>query len=86
LAEQARDRLADQSDVDVRVFLTGAAEPNRRIMAQTIIGRLQPGVLTGQDQFWSDSALRERIGDGGELDRFGTSADDDRDAAGQPSP
>jgi hypothetical protein len=84
--KQVGDRLADQSDVNVRVFLTGAAEPNRRIMAQTIIGRLQPGVLTGQDQFWSDSALRERIGDGGELDRFGTSADDDRDAAGQPSP
>ena len=72
--------------MNVRVFLSGAAKPNRRIKSKTVIGGLQPGMLAGQDEFRSESPLRERIGDGGELDRFGTSADYDCDAAGQPSP
>lgn len=72
--------------MNVRVILPGAAKPDRRIKAKTIIGGLQPGMLPGQDEFRSDAPLRERIGNGGELYRFGTSADDDCDTAGQPSP
>lgn len=86
MAEQVGDRLADQADVNVRVVLSCAAEPERRIKAKTVIVRLKPGMLAGQDEFRSDGPLRERIGDGGELYRFGASADNDCDAAGQPSP
>jgi len=84
--KQVGDRLADQSDVNVRVILSGAAKPNRRIMAKTIIGGLQPGMLASQDEPGGNPPPRERIGNGGELDRFGAGTDDDCDAAGQPSP
>jgi len=43
-------------------------------------------MLSGEDRRRRNSARVERLGNRGELDRFGTSADNDYYTVGQPSP
>jgi hypothetical protein len=70
----------------VRIPLSGAVELDLREMAQPEIGRLKLRMLPGEDQRRRYSARMERLGNSGELDRFGTSADDNNYSMGQPSP
>jgi hypothetical protein len=55
-------------------------------MAEAVIGGIEIGMLPGEDERRRDADVAERLGDWGELDSFGTSADDENNAAGQPSP
>jgi len=70
----------------VRVVQPGAGQAQRRMAAQPGVGRVEPRVLARKDQQRRDPPVIERANDGGELDRFGTGADDDNDRTGQPSP
>ena len=70
----------------VRIPLSGAIQPARGKAGEAEICRLKLWMLPGEDQRWRNSARVERLGNRGELDRFGTSADNDNDMVGQPSP
>lgn len=86
LGKHFQNRPADQPGMNVRVVLPGAAKADRREAAKAVIGDIEAGMLAGYDQQRIDSVSGERAANGGELDRFGTGADDDSDATGQPSP
>jgi hypothetical protein len=52
-----------------------------------MVGKIEVGVLAGQDDQAVERARGERGSDGGQLDGFGTSADDKPDfSSTQPSP
>jgi hypothetical protein len=83
----AEQRAPDSRDVGVGLGQAGAIERDPRQMAKTIFGKVEVGVLAGADDEALMPARSQRGGDGGELDRFGTSADDEPDFSGtQPSP
>jgi hypothetical protein len=70
----------------VRILLARAVEPDLRKAIQPEIARLKLWMLAGEDQPGRNTVRIERLGNGGELDRFGTSADDDNYTIRQPSP
>jgi len=70
----------------VGVVLPGAGKAQGGIAAEPVIGWVEQRVLAGKDQQRRQSTGIERADDGGELDRFGTRADNDNDRIGQPSP
>ena len=70
----------------VRILPSGAIKPKLGKPVQSETGRLKLRMLTGEDQRRRNSPGIERLCDRGELDRFGTSADDDNNTVGQPSP
>ena len=77
----------DSGDMGVGLGQAGAIERDPRQMAKTIFAEVEVGVLAGQDDEAFVPARSQRGGDGGELDGFGTSADDEPDFSGtQPSP
>lgn len=43
-----------------------------------MIGGAQPGMLAGEDELRGHSRRRQCVGEWSKLDRFGTSADDER--------
>jgi hypothetical protein len=49
------------------------------VSAEAVVGEVEVDMLAGQDQARADIASGERPGDGGELDRFGSGADDEPD-------
>jgi hypothetical protein len=52
-----------------------------------MVGRIKRGMLPGEDPRGREAALGERVGDGGEFDRFRPGADDQPYVRGlQPSP
>jgi len=61
----------------VRILLSRTIQPERRKAIESEIGRLKLRMLTGKDQRRRYSARFECFGNRGELDRFGTSADND---------
>ena len=79
LAQFLEDGRGDAFDVRVRILLSGAIQPDGEICAEAIVGRVEAGMLAGEDQAWQNIASRERPGDGGKLDRFGAGADDKSD-------
>jgi hypothetical protein len=86
LAKLGQDCGRDASDVRMRVFRTGAAEPRRRKGAHVEIRGIKL-VLPGQDERRSHASRRQRPGDRCKLDRFGSGADDQPNVRGmQPSP
>lgn len=72
--------------MDVRILLSRAGQSDRRIIAKAVVSGFETGMLAGEDQRRSDADAAKRSGDRGELDGFGTRADDDNNWAGQPSP
>jgi hypothetical protein len=70
----------------VRILLARAVEPDLRKAIQPEIVRLKLWMLAGEDQPGRNTVRIERLGNGGKLDRFGTSADDDNYTIRQPSP
>jgi hypothetical protein len=70
----------------VWILLSATIQPARAKASESEILRLKLRMLPGEDQRWRNSARVERLGNRGELDRFGTSADNDNDVVGQLSP
>ena len=79
LAQLLQDRRGDAFDVGMGILRSRASEPCREIGTEAIVGGVEAGMLAGEDQARPSAASRERPGDGGELDRFGTGADDEPD-------
>ena len=86
LKKQRQKRLADVSDMGVRVDFAGAVEPERWICIETIVGRRHGRVLAREQNDGLKPLLPERSRDRGKLDRFGTRSDDARNCLSQPSP
>lgn len=84
--QMVEHRLVDLSGMDVRVFEPGAGKSNRRVTGEAIVERIELRMLARKDEEWRKPARAQRVDDGGKLDCFGTSADDDGNATGQPSP
>lgn len=80
------DRLADRADVGVGVVLARAGQAKGSKGPEPVVGRVELRVLAGKYEKRRNPATDQRPDDGGELDRFGTRADDDRNKTGQPSP
>jgi hypothetical protein len=56
-------------------------------MIEPEVGRIERGMLAGQDQCRREAGFGQRVGDGLELDGFGPGPDDQPDVRGtQPSP
>jgi hypothetical protein len=70
----------------MRVLLARTSKPERRKAIESEISRIELRMLSGEYQRGRKSARAQRRCNGGELNRFGTSADDDNYALGQPSP
>ena len=71
----------------MRVFLARAAEDDPGKVAEAEVGRIESGVLAGQDEARNEAARREGAGNRLELDGFGPGPDDQPDIRGtQPSP
>jgi len=71
----------------MRIFLAGAAEDDPGKVAEAEVGRIESGVLAGQDEARNEAARREGAGNRLELDGFGPGPDDQPDVSGtQPSP
>jgi hypothetical protein len=64
----------------VRVVLAAAIQPRRRMVIQSVVSGIELRVLAGEDQRRREPAPGERIGNGGELYRFGAGANDENDA------
>jgi hypothetical protein len=62
-----------------RIGLTRACERRCRKGLEGMIPELEPWVLPGDEQPRQFPETGECMGDGAELDRFGTGADDKRD-------
>jgi hypothetical protein len=85
--EQSTNRCRNALDVGVRVLVAGAVEPRRRKVGKLIVGGIEPGVLSGQDQRREYPALGQGPGNRVELDRIGSGADDQPHVRGlQPTP
>jgi hypothetical protein len=61
----------------VRISLSRAIQPDGRKASKSVVRRIKLWMLAGENQPGRNSARVERLGNGGELDRFGTSADND---------
>lgn len=70
----------------VRVLLSSARKPDDRKIAEAIIGGVERWMLAGENQHDRNCAAVESGGDGLQLDGFGTGADNQNYATGQPSP
>ena len=70
----------------VRILLSRTIQPARVKPSEFEIGRFKLWMLPGEDQPRWNSVRIERLGNCGKLDRFGTSADDNNNRMGQPSP
>jgi hypothetical protein len=70
----------------VRILLARTLQPELRKAIQPEIAGLKLWMLPGEDQPRRNTVRIERLGNGGKLDRFGTSADDDNYTIRQPSP
>ena len=51
---------------------------DHRQAGEAVVGGGEAGMLSGEDQAWSDSARRERMRERGQFNRFGPGADDER--------
>jgi hypothetical protein len=86
-AQLRQDRRGDALDVQVRILRSWTVQPGRLISPEAMVGGVEVDMLAGEDQARADIASAERPGDGGKLDRFGASADDEPDIRGmQTSP
>jgi hypothetical protein len=79
LDERSEERFGDMADVAVRIGGTRAIEARAVIAAETEIGRIESGMLSGQDEARLQTECGEAGGDWRELDRFGPRADDQPD-------
>jgi hypothetical protein len=71
----------------VRLGEAGAIEPDPRQMAEAMIGKVEGGVLAGEDDQAVEPARGKRGGDWRQLYGFRTGADDKPDfSSTQPSP
>jgi hypothetical protein len=70
----------------VRISLSRTIQPEGRKASESIVGGIKLRMLSGEDRRRRNSRRVERLGNRGELDRFGTSADNDYYTVGQPSP
>jgi hypothetical protein len=85
--EPRAKRRGDRADVPVRVFVAPATEPLCRKSTQPEISRFEIRVLPSEDQRRFRAALRKRVRDRCQFDRFGPGADDQADVREiQPSP
>jgi hypothetical protein len=66
---------ADGCDMDVRILLAGAIEPDAVMGAEAEVVRVKRRMLAGEDKARRQSAPREGRGDWGKLDCFRTCAD-----------
>jgi hypothetical protein len=69
----------------MRILLAGALQENARIAAESKVVGIER-LLARQDERGRQSARRERMRDGRQLDRFGPGPDDQPDVGEQPSP
>ena len=83
---QRQNRFRHCTDMRVRVFETTAIESDRGKPVEPEIGRIKLRMLARKYQRQRNAAGAQRLGNGGELDRFGTSADDEYNVRRQPSP
>lgn len=74
--DQGGDRSRDLARVRSRVRLARTIETRRAILAEGIGMGVERRVLARQDQARAKAARGQGMGDGGKLDRFGPSADD----------
>ena len=49
-----------------------------RQAGEAVVGGGEAEMLSGEDQAWDDSAIRERMRQPGQCNRFGPDADDER--------
>ncbi len=70
----------------MRVGLAGAAEPDGRIVMETVCCRIEMRMLSGENRERFETALSKSGRDRCEFYGFGTGADDETYATGQPSP
>jgi len=85
--EQRSKRGFDFADVRVGILLAGTVEMERGINVQAMVPWIERSMLPGEDERGRQPALGERVGDGGEFDRFRPGADDQPYVRGlQPSP
>jgi len=64
--------------MDHRIGLAGAAERRGRKAVQVMIGELEPGMLTGDEQVRWFAESGEGMGNRTELDGFGTRSNNER--------
>jgi len=73
--------------VVIGVRLAGTIESDRRIAFQAMLGRIERGMLAGEDQARLEAPRSEGVRDRCKLDGFGPGADDQPDMCRtQPSP
>ena len=59
------------------------AETGAEPIGKVVIGETKISVLAGQDQCGAHASRRQRSGDRGKLDRFGSGADDQPNVCGK---
>jgi len=77
--ERFEQRFADRADVAVRIRGARAIETRDGIAIKSEIGRIEVGMLSGQDEGGLEAEPGKAGGDRRELDRFGPRADDQPD-------
>ena len=76
---EVRAELArDGEGVGERVLLPRAMKLDRRQAGEAMVGGAQPGMLAGEDVARGLARRRQGMSEWRKLDRFGTSADDER--------
>lgn len=68
----------DSEGVGERILETRAMKLDRRQAGEAMVGGAQPGMLAGEDEARGHTRRRKSMGEWCKLDRFGTSADDER--------
>jgi hypothetical protein len=86
-AQPTLQRSGHGCDVEMRVFLTRAAEIQAWKMAQAVVAETKSWVLSGADQCRRQSERCQGAGNWFQLDGFGPGANDQINTGGtQPSP
>ncbi len=79
--------MRHSANVLVRIIFACTAEPHRSKALKVERSRIVQRVLAGENERRRRGARGERMGDGGKLNRFGTSPDDQQHfGERQPSP
>ena len=85
--EMPAQRAPNPGDMGIGMGQAGAIEVEPAQMREAMLGRIEAGMLAGEDQPGVEPAVGERGGDWRQFDSFGPGADDQPDFSGtQPSP
>jgi hypothetical protein len=72
--------------MSVRVLPAGTVQQPAREAFEPELGRIERGVLSGEDERRHQPMRKQRAGDGPQLDRFRPGPDDQPDIGGTQSP